>query len=482
MNNIPVDHILNIALPIVLGAGIGFVTNVIAIRMLFRPLQEYRIFGLRVPFTPGIIPRQQGSLAKSIGRMVSGKLLSPEAVLAHLRNPDFQQSVSRALVDATEHSPFVGRASEFVRGIVGPEDIRGILSTLGESVGKIPLDKILSPGLIKRISRQMVENQFDQGVGPRIVMYVADLTRQYTAENRSLEGILTPEVRGSLGKLSETLYSPVTQFLTEWLRRPEVKRELIRRGTQVFGQVLNQLSSVQRFLISAGQYDRTMTERMPEIISDLLNTLDESLRNPDNKEKILAAVAELLERLSTTPLQQLEAHINKDIASLVEQGGIAALTAAKKERVGLRVQILLRRFRDSHGDVDLNRVLEFVTNRGIDEFFADFGHWFEAWFFLPGNLESFLQRIFDLVLRDSTALVQPQTGLSQTLSKVLEQTVPGMVQNLDIQSLVENRINDLDVLQVEELLLSIMAKHFKWINLFGGILGALIGALQLIIP
>ena len=106
----------------------------------------------------------------------------------------------------------------------------------------------------------------------------------------------------------------------------------------------------------------------------------------------------------------------------------------------------------------------------------------QVWFFQPGNLEGFLQQIFDLILRDSTALVQPQTGLSQTLSRVLEQTVPGMVQNLDIQNLVENRINDLDVLQVEELLLSIMAKHFKWINLFGGILGALIGALQLIIP
>jgi len=414
--------------------------------------------------------------------MVSGKLLSPEAVLAHLRNPDFQQSVSRALVDATEHSPFASRASEFVRGIVGPEDIRGILTTLGESVGKIPLEKILSPGLIKRISRRVLENQFDQGVGPKIVSYLADLARQYTVENRSLEGLLTGEVRSSLAKLSQTLYEPVTEFLTEWLRRPEVKRELIRRGTQIFGQVLNQLSSVQRFLISAGQYDRTMTERMPEIISDLLATLDESLRNPDNKKKILAAVAELLERLSTTPLQQLEAHINRDIASLVEQGGLAALTAAKRERIGLRVQILLRRFRDSHGDVDLNRVLEFVTNRGIDEFFGDFGHWFEVWFFQPGNLEGFLQQIFDLILRDSTALVQPQTGLSQTLSRVLEQTVPGMVQNLDIQNLVENRINDLDVLQVEELLLSIMAKHFKWINLFGGILGALIGALQLIIP
>ena len=44
-------------LPPVLGAIIGYVTNAIAIRMLFRPFNEIRVLGLRLPFTPGLIPR-----------------------------------------------------------------------------------------------------------------------------------------------------------------------------------------------------------------------------------------------------------------------------------------------------------------------------------------------------------------------------------------------------------------------------------------
>jgi uncharacterized membrane protein YheB (UPF0754 family) len=47
---------VKILLPPLLGAIIGYVTNALAIRMLFRPLREYRIGPFRVPFTPGIIP------------------------------------------------------------------------------------------------------------------------------------------------------------------------------------------------------------------------------------------------------------------------------------------------------------------------------------------------------------------------------------------------------------------------------------------
>ena len=38
------------------GAAIGYITNDIAIRMLFRPHQAKYIMGMRIPFTPGIIP------------------------------------------------------------------------------------------------------------------------------------------------------------------------------------------------------------------------------------------------------------------------------------------------------------------------------------------------------------------------------------------------------------------------------------------
>ncbi|MCG6137944.1 MAG: DUF445 family protein [Nostoc sp. LLA-1] len=64
-------------LPPVLGAVIGYFTNDIAIKMLFRPYRAIYISGRRIPFTPGLIPRNQERLAKNISNTIMGSLLTP---------------------------------------------------------------------------------------------------------------------------------------------------------------------------------------------------------------------------------------------------------------------------------------------------------------------------------------------------------------------------------------------------------------------
>ncbi|MBW4521148.1 MAG: DUF445 family protein [Scytolyngbya sp. HA4215-MV1] len=64
--------------PPVVGAVIGYFTNDIAIKMLFRPYRAYHIGERRIPFTPGLIPRNQERLAKRISDTIMGSLLTPE--------------------------------------------------------------------------------------------------------------------------------------------------------------------------------------------------------------------------------------------------------------------------------------------------------------------------------------------------------------------------------------------------------------------
>lgn len=64
--------------PPMAGLVIGYFTNDIAIRMLFRPYREYRIAGIKVPFTPGLIPQNQPRLARKISDTIMGSLLTPE--------------------------------------------------------------------------------------------------------------------------------------------------------------------------------------------------------------------------------------------------------------------------------------------------------------------------------------------------------------------------------------------------------------------
>jgi uncharacterized membrane protein YheB (UPF0754 family) len=65
-------------LPPVAGGIIGYFTNDIAIKMLFRPYRPYFIGSYRIPFTPGLIPRNQGRLAQRVADTIVNSLLTPE--------------------------------------------------------------------------------------------------------------------------------------------------------------------------------------------------------------------------------------------------------------------------------------------------------------------------------------------------------------------------------------------------------------------
>jgi uncharacterized membrane protein YheB (UPF0754 family) len=64
--------------PPIVGGIIGYFTNDIAIKMLFRPYKAIYVGGRRLPFTPGLIPSNQEKLAKRISDTIMGSLLTPE--------------------------------------------------------------------------------------------------------------------------------------------------------------------------------------------------------------------------------------------------------------------------------------------------------------------------------------------------------------------------------------------------------------------
>ena len=67
-----------VIMPPILGGVIGYFTNDLAITMLFRPYRPIRVGKYRVPFTPGLIPRNQNRLAQRISDSIMGSLLTPD--------------------------------------------------------------------------------------------------------------------------------------------------------------------------------------------------------------------------------------------------------------------------------------------------------------------------------------------------------------------------------------------------------------------
>lgn len=62
----------------VIGAVIGYITNDIAIRMLFRPHKAVYLGRWRLPFTPGIVPRRKDQLAAILGNAIVEKFFNAD--------------------------------------------------------------------------------------------------------------------------------------------------------------------------------------------------------------------------------------------------------------------------------------------------------------------------------------------------------------------------------------------------------------------
>jgi len=70
--------LLKILILSVIGSGIGYVTNVIAIKLLFRPVKPVNIIFFEIQ---GVIPKRKHEISKSIGDTVENELLDIEEIL-----------------------------------------------------------------------------------------------------------------------------------------------------------------------------------------------------------------------------------------------------------------------------------------------------------------------------------------------------------------------------------------------------------------
>lgn len=77
-----------------LGLLIGAVTNGIAIKMLFWPPHPVYWGRFHLPLTPGLIPKERERLAKAVGDVVSGQLLSSQVVTRALSSPEMADKVA----------------------------------------------------------------------------------------------------------------------------------------------------------------------------------------------------------------------------------------------------------------------------------------------------------------------------------------------------------------------------------------------------
>lgn len=88
---------LSIILPPIIGAIIGYITNWLAVKMLFRPLKPVKIGKFKLPFTPGLIPKSKPRLAKALGTTISNNLLNNDDFISALLSEDSLHTLNKTV-------------------------------------------------------------------------------------------------------------------------------------------------------------------------------------------------------------------------------------------------------------------------------------------------------------------------------------------------------------------------------------------------
>lgn len=114
-----------------LGGVIGWLTNLIAVRMIFRPIRPVRVLGLRIQ---GLVGRRQAELARSIGRVVGNHLVEHQDVVRSLARLDFEGLLSRVIERGLEPKVAELRSLPLIGGFLTEERIRDIRGAILRSV------------------------------------------------------------------------------------------------------------------------------------------------------------------------------------------------------------------------------------------------------------------------------------------------------------------------------------------------------------
>ncbi|MCL1963544.1 MAG: DUF445 family protein [Firmicutes bacterium] len=130
------------------GGIIGYITNDIAVRMMFRPHRELRLFGRRVPFTPGLIPKERPRLAASIRDVLDEELLSREVLEGALLGGEMLEKIGAA-ADAVMASLLAEERTPrmLLEGAFGEEAFASFEAQAKRAAGIFIMEKILESGI-----------------------------------------------------------------------------------------------------------------------------------------------------------------------------------------------------------------------------------------------------------------------------------------------------------------------------------------------
>jgi uncharacterized membrane protein YheB (UPF0754 family) len=208
----------------VIGAVIGYFTNYIAVKMLFRPLYPVKLGKLTLPFTPGVIPKRKNELAAALGSMVGNTLITREDLEKALLSDGMKQSVIDGIVK------YVTKQSDTTRTV--KDTLNCFMDEKDYQEFKLQIEQLLSEKIAAGLS------QIDLGA---IIANKGGAALKEKVQGTMLAMMLND-------KLIESFAEPIGEKVKEYLQnhgaekiQPVVIEEIKKLENQTISDVLGKI-------------------------------------------------------------------------------------------------------------------------------------------------------------------------------------------------------------------------------------------------
>ncbi|MBR3728810.1 MAG: DUF445 family protein [Muribaculaceae bacterium] len=268
------------------GAVIGYITNDIAIRMLFRPHQAKYIMGIHVPFTPGIIPKEKARIAGAIGKAVSENLMNREVLEKSLLSDDMLKKISNAIDEfVTTQSGNDETIEQFALHYLSNDDINAMRSDV-------------TGGIVKLVTAKLQNSDLGSSIAHMATEHVMEKTRNSLAGRLGAEMFIQPLAQ-PIEKILAKHINEILQSNSQQMIQDLVNKE----ASELMGMSMSQLTTgrdeqveqIKRGVLNA--YRTIIIEHLPRILQDIdISTIIEQRINEMDMNEAEAIIMDVMKK------------------------------------------------------------------------------------------------------------------------------------------------------------------------------------------
>ncbi|MBR4829252.1 MAG: DUF445 family protein [Muribaculaceae bacterium] len=240
------------------GAVIGYITNDFAIRMLFRPHHAKYVMGIRIPFTPGVIPKEKARIAGAIGKAVSENLMNREVLEKSLLSDEMLDKMGNAIDEfVATQSVNDETIEQFARHYLTQDDIEALRNNTTDGIVKMISGKLQDSGLGNNIAHMAIEHVMEKTRNSVVGLFGAD---------KFVAGLAQP-IEKLLAKHINEILQNNSQQMVEGLVKDESEQLMGMTMKQLIEGHDEQVAQIKSGIFNA--YQVIITEHLPRILQDI---------------------------------------------------------------------------------------------------------------------------------------------------------------------------------------------------------------------